>query len=418
MKVLVVGSGGREHAIVKKILKSPKLTKLYAAPGNGGISKDAVCVDIKATNISAMTDFAAENAIDLVVVAPDDPLVLGMVDAMAEKGIRCFGPNKAAARIEGSKVFSKNLMKRYGIPTAAYESFDCVESAREYVKTAKYPLWIKTDGLALGKGAIAATDINSALEILERLMVAKEFGESGCSVVIEEHMTGPEVTVLAFSDGKTIRPMLSSMDFKRALDGDKGQNTGGMGAIAPNPYYTDDIAARCMNEIFLPTIRAMESEDCPFKGCLYFGLMLTESGPKVIEYNCRFGDPETQVLLSMLESDLLEIMLAVHDETLEDTEIIWKPGAAACVVMASGGYPGAYDVGVEIFGLDDCGGVDGATVYHAGTKYDGQFKTSGGRVLGVTATSSTPESALKSAYHAVERISFDKAHYRRDIGMR
>ena len=416
MKVLVIGGGGREHAIVKKLLESPKITELYAAPGNAGIGKDAVCVDIKATDIMAMTAFAVEKAIDFAVIAPDDPLVLGMADALTEKGVRCFGPDKAAARIEGSKVFSKNLMKRYGIPTAAYESFDCVENAREYVQTASYPLWIKTDGLALGKGAIQAADADSAFEILKRLMIVREFGESGSRVVIEEHMSGPEVTVLAFSDGKTIRPMLSSMDHKRALDGDTGPNTGGMGAVAPNPYYTDEVAALCMDEIFLPTIRAMESEGCPFRGCLYFGLMLTASGPKVVEYNCRFGDPEAQVLLSMLETDLLEIMSAVSDGTLADIDIRWKLGAAACVVVASGGYPGSYDTGLPISGLDERGGVDGAAVYHAGTKWNGGFVTSGGRVLGVTTTAKTLDSALDAAYRAVERISFKGAYYRRDIG--
>lgn len=417
MKILVIGGGGREHAMVKKLRKSSKVTEIYAAPGNGGISKDAVCVDIKATDIAGMTAFARDNAIDFVVVAPDDPLVLGMVDAMEAYNIPCFGPNKAAARIEGSKAFSKDLMKRYGIPTAAYESFDCVETAREYVREASYPLWIKTDGLALGKGAIQAQDVESANKILNSLMVDKIFGESGSCVVIEEHMSGPEVTVLAFSDGMTICPMLSSMDYKRALNGDEGANTGGMGAIAPNPYYTEDIAARCMDEIFLPTIRAMQAEGCPFKGCLYFGLMLTDAGPKVIEYNCRFGDPETQVLLSMLETDLLDIMLAISNGTLAGTDIEWKQGAAACVVMASGGYPQSYETGKRILGLDEQGNAANATVYHAGTKWvDNSFVTAGGRVLGITATADTLEMALQIAYTATREISFEGAHYRKDIG--
>jgi len=416
MKVLVVGGGGREHAIIKKLRENSGITELYAAPGNGGIGKDAICVNIKATDIPAMTAFAVEKAINFAVIASDDPLVLGMADAMSEKGIRCFGPSKAAARIEGSKVFSKDLMKRYGIPTAAYESFEKVEEAREYAAKAKYPLWIKTDGLALGKGAIQATDIASALEILQQLMVDKKYGESGSRVVIEEHMSGPEVTVLAFTDGTTIRPMLSSMDHKRALDGDKGLNTGGMGAIAPNPHYNEEVAARCMDEIFLPTIRAMAAEGCPFKGCLYFGLMLTGSGPKVIEYNCRFGDPEAQVLLTMLDSDLLDIMEAIWDGRLDGADIHWKTGAAACIVMASGGYPGAYNTGLPISGLDESGGVDGAAIYHAGTKWENGFKTSGGRVLGVTVAAGTLESALESAYRAAGNISFEGAHYRRDIG--
>ena len=413
MKVLVIGSGGREHAIIKKLLESTKITKLYAAPGNGGIEKDAECVNIKATDISAMTAFALEKAVDFVVVAPDDPLVLGMVDALTKENIACFGPNKAAARIEGSKVFSKNLMKQYKIPTAAYESFSNAEDAFEYVRTASYPLWIKTDGLALGKGAIQAADSTSAREILERVMVKKAFGESGSKVIIEEHMTGTEVTVLAFCDGKTIRPMLSSMDYKRAKDGNKGLNTGGMGAISPNPYYTETIAAQCMEEIFLPTIRAMEAEGCPFKGCLYFGLMLSPAGPKVIEYNCRFGDPEAQVILAMLETDLFEIMQAAQTGTLAAMDIKWKQGAAACVVLASGGYPEAYYTGLPISGLDEEYSI---SVFHAGTKWDNGYKTSGGRVLGLTATGENAEAALKKAYQAAERIAFEGMYYRRDIG--
>jgi len=417
MKILVIGGGGREHAIIKKLRESDKVIAIYAAPGNGGISKDAVCADIKASDINSMVSFAVENKIDFAVVTPDDPLVLGMVDALSAAGIRCFGPNKAAARIEGSKIFSKNLMRRYGIPTAAYESFADVQSAREYIKAAKYPLWIKTDGLALGKGAIQAEDATSALEILDRVMVDRYFGDSGNSVVIEENMIGPEVTVLAFSDGKTIRPMLSAMDHKRELDGNLGLNTGGMGAIAPNPHYTDEIAARCFDEIFAPTIEAMRAEGCPFKGCLYFGLMITSEGPKVIEYNCRFGDPEAQVMMAMLDSDLLDIMLAVDSQRLADADIRWKPGAAGCIVMASGGYPESYETGKAISGLDESGNIEGACVYHAGTRYEnGEFFTSGGRVLGVTASGDTLAVALELAYRAVENISFKKAHYRRDIG--
>ena len=417
MKILVVGGGGREHAMVKKLLESPKVTEIYVAPGNGGISKDATCVDIKATDVAGMTEFANKNNIDFVVVAPDDPLVLGMVDAMEEYDIPCFGPNRSAARIEGSKVFSKDLMKRYNIPTAGYENFDSIEAAREYVRGASYPLWIKADGLALGKGAIQAHDVQSANDILNSLMVDKIFGESGTCVVIEEHMVGPEVTVLAFCDGETVWPMLSSMDFKRALDGDEGANTGGMGAIAPNPYYTKEIKKRCEDEIFLPTVRAMQAEGCPFKGCLYFGLILTAAGPKVIEYNCRFGDPETQVLLSMLETDLVDIMLAISSGTLADTTIKWKQGAAACVVMASGGYPSSYETSKRIFGLNEQGGIDGAVVYHAGTKFvDGNFETAGGRVLGVTATADDLDKVLDKAYNAVKKISFDNVHYRKDIG--
>lgn len=417
MKVLVIGSGGREHAIIKALKKSARISKLYAAPGNGGISRDAECVPIKATDIPAVTEFAVKNAIDYVVVAPDDPLAAGMVDALKEKGIRCFGPDKSAARIESSKVFSKALMKKYAIPTAAYESFDSFEKAAEYVKTASFPLWIKTDGLALGKGAIQAADIKSANEILTRLMVEKTFGESGSKVVIEENMSGPEVTVLAFTDGVTVKPMVSSMDHKRALDGDKGLNTGGMGVIAPNPHYTGEIAAICEKTIFLPTIKAMEQEGCPFKGCLYFGLMLTKQGPKVIEYNCRFGDPEAQTVLSLLETDLLEIMEAVTDDRLADIDIKWSSGSCACVVLASGGYPESYKTGFTINGLNGDGQTEGAVIYHAGTAFkDGGFLTAGGRVLGVTATAAALETSLQKAYAAAKNITFEGVHYRKDIG--
>lgn len=417
MKVLVVGSGGREHAIVKKLKESPRITALYAAPGNGGIGRDAVCVDIKATDIDGMVAFALKNTIDYVVVAPDDPLVLGMVDAMNEKGIRCFGPTKAAARIEGSKVFSKAFMKDHAIPTAAYRAFDDLEQALAYAKTAAYPLWIKTDGLALGKGAVIAETAESAAATLRSFMSGVAFGDSGRRVVLEEHMTGPEVTALLFCDGKTVAPMISSMDHKRALDGNRGLNTGGMGTVAPNPHYTAEMERRCMEEIFLPTIRGMADEGCPFRGCLYVGLMLTPSGPKVIEYNCRFGDPETQVVLSLLETDLLTVMEATTDGALADLSIRWKAGAAACVVMASGGYPEAYETGLVISGLDENGGVSGATVFHAGTKYvDNNFLTAGGRVLGVTATGMSLSEALGTAYEAAATISFPKVHYRNDIG--
>ena len=417
MKVLVVGGGGREHAIVKKLKKSPRITALYAAPGNGGIACDAVCVPIKATDIAGMVDFAVKEAIDFVVVAPDDPLVLGMVDALQEKGIRCFGPNKAAAIFEGSKVFSKAFMKKYDIPTAAYEAFEDVEAARAYAQTAVYPLWIKTDGLALGKGAIAAADKEEALAILQALMVDKAFGESGSRVVMEENMTGPEVTVLAFSDGKTLVPMISSMDHKRARDGDEGLNTGGMGVIAPNPHYTPEIAQACMDTIFLPTIQGMQAENRPFKGCLYFGIMLTPTGPRVVEYNCRFGDPEAQAVLALLENDLLTVMEAACDGTLDTLAVTWKPHASACVVLASGGYPEAYETGLAVSGLKADGNLDTADVFHAGTTLtDGVFRTAGGRVFGVTATAPTLDKALDKAYAAVGQIDFDKKHYRTDIG--
>jgi phosphoribosylamine--glycine ligase len=396
MKVLVIGGGGREHAIIKALKKDSRVSKLYAAPGNGGISRDAGCVPIKATDIPAVTEFAITNSIDYVVVAPDDPLAAGMVDALKEKGIRCFGPDKAAARIESSKVFSKALMKKYGIPTAAYESFDNYEKAAKYVKNASFPLWIKTDGLALGKGAIQAADVKSANDILKQLMIDKTFGESGSRVVIEENMSGPEVTVLAFTDGITVKPMVSSMDHKRALDGDKGLNTGGMGVIAPNPHYTKEIAEVCEKTIFLPTIRAMEQEGCSFKGCLYFGLMITKHGPKVIEYNCRFGDPEAQAVLSLLETGLLEIMEAVTDSRLADIDIKWSSGSSACVVLASGGYPEKYKTGFTINGLNEDGQSAAAVIYHAGTAFkDGSFLTAGGRVLGVTATACDLKTALE-----------------------
>lgn len=418
MNVLMIGSGGREHALIKAILKSPRLEKLYCAPGNGGISRDAQCVDIPVMDKEKMVAFAKENSIDLAFVAPDDPLAAGMVDAFEEAGIRAFGPNAAAAVIEASKVFSKNLMKKYGIPTAEYEVFDNSADAIAYVKGNNIaPVVVKADGLALGKGVIIAQTVEDAEKAIKSIMEDKKFGESGNKVVIEEFLTGPEVSVLSFTDGKTVKPMVSSKDHKRALDGDKGLNTGGMGTISPNPYYTDELADECMETIFKPTIEAMQKEGRPFKGCLYFGLMMTPKGPKVIEYNARFGDPEAQVVLPRLKTDILDIIDAVIDEKLDEIDIEWSDDCSACVVMASGGYPELYKKGIEMFGMDDNGQVEGATVYHAGTKYsDGKFYTNGGRVLGVTATGKTLDEALEKAYAAVEKISFDGAHYRHDIG--
>ena len=388
MKVLVVGSGGREHAIIRKLKESKLVSEIYAAPGNGGISADAECVNIKATDIDAMIDFAVKNQIEFAVVAPDDPLVLGMVDAFEKAGIKTFGPNKAAAILEGSKVFSKELMKKYHIPTAKYEVFDDPNRAIEYIRSENtYPTVIKADGLALGKGVIIAEDFAQAEQAVRSMMEDKVFGASGNHIVVEEFLTGPEVSVLAFTDSKTVKPMISSKDHKRVYDNDKGLNTGGMGTIAPNPYYTDEIAEICMKEIFLPTIRAMVTEGRPFKGCLYFGLMITPNGPKVIEYNCRFGDPETQVVLPLLKTDLMDIFLAIYEERLAELDIEWKNGAAACVVMASGGYPQKYQTGLPITGLDKNGQTSAATIYHAGTKKENDaYLTAGGRVLGVTAT--------------------------------
>lgn len=418
MKILMIGSGGREHALIKKLLESPKCTKLYCAPGNGGISRDAEPVDIGVMDKENMVKFAKDNSIDLVFVAPDDPLAAGMVDAMQAEEIRAFGPNANAAIIEASKVFSKNLMKKYNIPTAKYEVFSDPNKAIDYIKTENTtPVVVKADGLALGKGVIIAQTINEAVEAVKEIMEDKKFGDSGNNIVIEEFLTGPEVSVLAFTDGKCVKPMVSSKDHKRAFDNDEGLNTGGMGTISPNPYYTDEIADICMETIFKPTIDAMNKENRPFKGCLYFGLMITPNGPKVIEYNARFGDPEAQVVLPRLKTDLVDICEAVIDERLADLNIEWYDGAAACVVMASGGYPVKYKKGIEIKGLDDKGQVDGATVYHAGTKYEnGKFYTSGGRVLGITAVAPTLDEALKKAYSAVDKISFEGAHYRRDIG--
>lgn len=418
MKILMVGGGGREHALIRKLLESEKVEKVYCAPGNGGISCDAQCFSVGATDIDGMVSLAKELKVDCVFVAPDDPLAAGMVDAMEKEGIRAFGPRASAAIIESSKVFSKNLMKKYSIPTAGYEVFENSKDAFSYIKEQnKYPVVIKADGLALGKGVIIAQNEAEAEDAVHTIMDDKKFGASGNKVVIEEFITGPEVSVLAFTDGKCVKPMVSSMDHKRAYDGDKGPNTGGMGTISPNPYYTPEIADRCMKEIFLPTIEAMNKEGRTFKGCLYFGLMLTADGPKVIEYNARFGDPETQVVLPRLKTPLCDIVDAVIDEKLSDLDIQWSDEACACVVMASGGYPGSYPKGIEIKGLDSKGQVEGACVFHAGTALeDGAFKTAGGRVLGVTALGTDLKEALKKAYAAVEKITFEGAHYRTDIG--
>ncbi len=420
MKFLVVGGGGREHAIIKKLSESKKVSKIYAAPGNGGIASLAECVSIKATDIEAMTAFAVEQQIDFVVVAPDDPLVLGMVDALNAKGIPCFGPNAAAAIIEGSKAFSKNLMKQYHIPTAEYEIFDDPAKAIAYIEARnEYPVVIKADGLALGKGVLICMDHEEAVAGVNEIMVDQKFGASGAKVVVEEFLTGPEVSVLSFTDGNVVVPMVSSMDHKRALDFDEGLNTGGMGTVAPNPYYTEAVAAQCMEEIFLPTVKAMNAEGRTFKGCLYFGLMLTPKGPKVIEYNCRFGDPETQVVLPLLKSDLAEIFIAVSEGKLADVEVEFENGAAACVIMASGGYPTAYKSGYVMTGIEEANDLPDTYVYHAGSKLTEQgIVTAGGRVLGVTAKAADLQTALDKAYKAVDLISFTDAHYRKDIGKR
>ena len=411
MKIMVVGGGGREHAIIKKLKESKAVTEIYALPGNGGIAKDAVCIDIGAKDIEKQVAFAKEHAIDFAVVAPDDPLVLGAVDALESAGIPCFGPEKKAAIIEGSKVFSKNLMKKYDIPTAQYEVFTDMEAALLYLDTAPIPTVIKADGLALGKGVIIAETREDAKKAVRSMMEDKVFGDSGSSIVIEEFLTGPEVSVLSFTDGKTVVPMVSSMDHKRAKDGDKGLNTGGMGTVAPNPYYTDAVAKECMETIFLPTIDAMNKEGRTFKGCLYFGLMLTEKGPKVIEYNCRFGDPETQVVLPLLKSDLFEIMKSVHDGTLSSCPVEFENGAACCVIMASNGYPESYEKGFEITM------PEGELIYVAGAvEKDGKLLTSGGRVLGVTATAPDLKEAVKKAYALTEKVHFENAYKRNDIG--
>ena len=420
MKLMVVGGGGREHAIIKSLKKNKDVTEIYALPGNGGIGQDAVCVPIGAKDIEGMVRFAKETGIDFAVVAPDDPLVLGAVDALEEAGVPCFGPNRAAAEIEGSKVFSKGLMEKYNIPTATYRVFTKAEEAIGYLKEQNtYPAVIKADGLALGKGVIIAETEEDAIAGVHRIMTEKAFGDSGNQVVVESFLTGPEVSVLTFTDGKTIVPMVSSMDHKRALDGDQGLNTGGMGTVAPNPFYTEDVARTCMETIFLPTIRAMAKEGRPFKGCLYFGLMLTPDGPRVIEYNCRFGDPETQVVLPLLETDLLTIMQAVRDQRLSEIEVKFSKDAACCVVAASGGYPQGYKTGYPIdFGHVDA--MEDVTLFHAGTKAgeQGEIVTSGGRVLGVTATGKTLEEARARAYQGVHEISFTDMYYRNDIGAR
>ncbi|MCD7784716.1 MAG: phosphoribosylamine--glycine ligase [Oscillospiraceae bacterium] len=415
MKLLVVGSGGREHAVIKKLLENKDVEKIYALPGNGGIAADAECVNISATDIPGIIKFATENKIDYAVVTPDDPLVLGCVDALNEAGIPCFGPAKNAAIIEGSKVFSKNLMKKYGIPTARYEVFDDAEKALEYLKTAPIPTVVKADGLALGKGALVCMTREEALDAVKTIMVDKKFGASGNEIVVEEFLTGPEVSVLSFTDGKVVKPMVSSMDHKRAGDGDTGLNTGGMGTIAPNPYYTEEVAAECMEKIFLPTIDAMNKEGRTFKGCLYFGLMLTPDGAKVIEYNCRFGDPETQVVLPLLKSDLLTIMQTCTNGTLAETEVEFSKGSACCVVMASKGYPVSYEKGYEITIPDDVA----PNVYVAGAALkDGKLVTSGGRVLGVTATADTLPEAIEKAYGLAGKVHFENQYMRSDIGRR
>ena len=415
MRVLVVGGGGREHAICTALSKSPKVTELFCAPGNGGISAIATCVPIKATDIEGITAYCLENAIDFVMVAPDDPLALGMINRLNEAGIRAFGPTAEAARIEASKAFSKTLMNKYGIPTAKYCVFNNTSEAIDYVEKQGAPIVIKADGLALGKGVIIAETVTEAKSAVIHMMENKAFGSSGDKVVIEEFMTGPEVTVLAFTDGKNIVPLPSSQDHKRAYDGDKGLNTGGMGAISPSPYYTEDVAQRCMDEIFRPTIDAMAKEGYPFKGVIYFGLMLTPNGPRVIEYNARFGDPETQAVLSLLDSDIMDIFEAVVDGTLDKIDIRWKNKSACCVVMASGGYPQKYNTGYPISGLDSV--PEDVTVFHAGTKLeDGQYLTSGGRVIGVTALGDNLSAAITQAYKGVDCISFENAHYRKDIG--
>ena len=416
MKVLVVGSGGREHAICWKLAQSPKISKLYCAPGNGGIADVAECIDIKATDVDAMVTWAWENKMDFVVVAPDDPLALGMVDALEAHGIPAFGPRANAAIIEASKVFSKNLMEKYHIPTAQYKTFTEMEPALAYVREQGAPIVVKADGLALGKGVIVAQSVEEAEDAVRSMMGDKKFGEAGTRLVIEECMTGPEATVLAFCDGEHLVCMKSSQDHKRAYDGNQGPNTGGMGAISPSPYYTDEIAQRCMDEIFLPTVAALKAEGRPFQGVIYFGLMLTPNGPKVVEYNARFGDPECQVVLSLLDTDLLDIMLACRNGTLDQVEVKWKDGSACVLVLASGGYPNAYQKGYPISGIDKAN--ETAVVFHAGTKKgdNGEILTNGGRVLGVTAVGADLEEAIQGAYAAGSNISWTDMHFRTDIG--
>lgn len=417
MNVLVVGAGGREHALIRKIKESPRVNSIHCCPGNGGISYDAICHDVGAMDIDGVVHLAKEIQADFVVVAPDDPLVAGMVDALNAAGFATFGPRANAAIIEGSKVFSKDLMQKYNIPTAEYYVFDNADDVIAYItEKNEFPTVIKADGLALGKGVIIPENLEEAVRGVKEIMEDKIFGASGNHVVVEEFLTGPEVSVLAFTDGKCVKPMVSSMDHKRALDGDKGLNTGGMGTVSPNPYYTEEIAQQCMDTIFMPTIAAMNKEGRTFKGCLYFGLMLTPKGPKVIEYNCRFGDPETQVVLPRLKTDIMDIFDAINHETLSDLPIEWSSDACACVIMASGGYPKSYPKGLEITGLQE-GQMEGVTVYHAGTAIqDGKLVTNGGRVLGVTALGDTLQDALDTAYTAVHKIQFENAHFRTDIG--
>ena len=415
MKILVVGGGGREHAIVKAIKKNKDVSEIFVLPGNGGMADDATLVPIGAKETDKIVEFAVKTGIDYAIVAPDDPLVLGTVDKLSAAGIPCFGPDKKAAIIEGSKAFAKDLMQKYGIPTAKYRVFTDEQAALDYIAGEKFPLVIKADGLALGKGVIIAENLREAQSAVKSMMQDKVFGESGAKIVVEEFLTGPEVSVLTFTDGKTVVPMVSSMDHKRAQDGDKGLNTGGMGTVAPNPYYTDEIAARCMKEIFIPTIDAMNKEGRTFKGCLYFGLMLTENGPKVIEYNCRFGDPETQVVLPLMKSDLLTVMRATTFGTLDKTAVEFEKGYACCVIMASKGYPSAYEKGYEITVADEVKD----DVYFAGAKLkDGKLFTDGGRVLGVTAKGETLKDAIDKAYAKVKKVSFENAYYRKDIGAR
>ena len=415
MKIMVVGGGGREHAIIRALKKNPEAEAIYALPGNGGIAKDAVCAPVSAADIPGIVSFAREHGIGYAVVAPDDPLAAGCVDALEAEGIPCFGPRKNAAVIEASKVFAKNLMKKYGIPTAAYEVFDSPEAALRYLETAPVPTVVKADGLALGKGVIIAMTREEAFAAVREIMEDKKFGKSGDRIVIEEFLEGPEVSVLSFTDGTTVVPMVSSMDHKRAGDGDTGLNTGGMGTVAPNPYYTPDVAERCMREIFLPTVRAMKEEGREFRGCLYFGLMITKDGPKVIEYNCRFGDPETQVVLPLLESDLLTVMRAVTEGRLAECPVRFRDACACCVILASKGYPGHYEKGYEITIPEDVL----PHVYAAGAAVkDGKLTTSGGRVLGVTAVADTLKEAVGAAYALADRISFENRYMRRDIGGR
>jgi len=419
MKVLIVGGGGREHAIAWKISQSPKVSRLFCAPGNGGIASLAQCVPIKAMDIEGITSFAKSEGIDLAVVAPDDPLAAGMVDALEKAGVRAFGPVKAAAEIESSKVFSKNLMKKYGIPTAAYEVFDNADDALEYLRTCSYPTVVKADGLALGKGVIIAGNFDEAEKAVRSMMSDRIFGDAGNRVVIEEFLTGTEVSILAFTDGETLVPMISSQDHKRAMDNDMGPNTGGMGTFSPSRLYTAEVNDYCMKNIFMPTIEAMRKEGRRFKGVLYFGLILTADGPKVLEYNARFGDPETQVVLPHLKTDIIDIFEAIIDERLSGINIEWENRSAVCVILASGGYPGKYVTGLEITGINEAEKDPSVIVFHAGTKLEaGKYYTAGGRVLGVTAVADTIDDARAKAYAAVGKIKFEGMHYRKDIGIK